>query len=236
MRLLALILLLASALSLQAQQFNFRNWSLEQGLPQSQVNDMLQDHKGQLWIATLGGLSRFDGTTFHTYTKRDGMSSNSIKCLLQDSRHRIWIGTTDKGLMLLARNNFDVYDVEAGLPPGGVYSIAEDKLGKIWAATDSGIYYLANNKFVPHGELPLVRFNDILFTATNELWAGSDTQGIYRVTARGTHNYNISNSTLPYNSINVLNQSPDGSIWIGTAQGAATFRHNQLKPSNSPRA
>ncbi|WP_299705122.1 two-component regulator propeller domain-containing protein [uncultured Pontibacter sp.] len=236
MRLLALILLLASALSLQAQQFNFRNWSLEQGLPQSQVNDILQDHKGQLWIATLGGLSRFDGSTFHTYTKRDGLSSNSIKCLLQDSRNRIWIGTSDKGLMLMARNNFDVYDAEAGLPQGGVYSIAEDNLGKIWAATDSGVYYLAKDKFVPHGELPQVRFNDILFTATNELWAGSDTQGVYKIAAKGIRNYNTSNSTLPYNSINVLSQSPDGSIWIGTAQGAAIFQHNQLKLFEFPQS
>lgn len=234
MRLIAFTLLLAVSLNLQAQQFNFRNWSLEQGLPQSQVNDILQDHKGQLWLATLGGLSRFDGSTFHTYTKRDGMSSNSISCLLLDSRQRIWIGTTDKGLMLLTGNNFYAYDLEAGLPPGGVYSIAEDNQGTIWAATDSGVYYLAKNAFVQHTELPPIRYNDVLFTATNELWAGSNSQGVYSITSKGTTNYTSANSSLPYNSVNVLNQSPDGTIWIGTANGAATFRQNKLEHFELP--
>ena len=234
MRLLALILLLVVPLYLQAQQFNFRNWSLEQGLPQSQVNDIVQDHKGQLWIATLGGLSRFDGSTFYTYTKGDGMSSNSISRLLLDSRHRIWIGTTDKGLMLLSGDSFSAYDLEAGLPPGGVYSIAEDIQGTIWAATDSGVYSLVKNKFVRNTDLPRIRFNDILFTATNELWAGSDSQGVFRINAEKTQNYTAANSNLPHNSVNVLNQSPDSTIWIGTANGVATFSGNKLEVFELP--
>lgn len=234
MRLLALILLLASALSLQAQQFNFRNWSLEQGLPQSQVNDILQDHKGQLWVATLGGLSRFDGSTFHTYTKRDGMSSNSIECLLQDSRHHLWIGTRDKGLMLLSGKSLHAYSVETGLPSGGVHSIAEDNFGTIWAATDSGVYYLARDKFVLYVELPRIRFNDIIFTATNELWAGSDSQGIFRIYSKSKIHYTANNSGLPGNKVNVINESPDGSVWVGTAQGVAIFRHNQLRGLEFP--
>ncbi|MDO6389374.1 two-component regulator propeller domain-containing protein [Pontibacter sp. BT731] len=234
MRLLALILLLLVSLPSKAQQFNFRNWSLEQGLPQSQVNDILQDGKGQLWVATLGGLSRFDGSTFHTYTKREGMSSNSISCLLLDSRERIWIGTTDRGLMLLTGDSFEVFDQGAGLPPGGVYSIAEDNEGIIWAATDSGVYSLAKSGFVRYADLPHVRYNAVLFSATNELWAGSDSQGVYRINAKGPTNYTTANSTLPYNSINALSQSPDGTIWIGTANGAATFRLNKLENFELP--
>ncbi|MBX0333534.1 hypothetical protein K3G39_09810 [Pontibacter sp. HSC-14F20] len=226
--------MLVVSLHSQAQQFNFRNWSLEQGLPQSQVNHILQDHKGQLWVATLGGLSRFDGSTFHTYTKRDGMSSNSISCLLLDSRNRIWIGTTDKGLMLFTGNSFYVYDLEAGLPPGGIYSITEDNQGTIWAASDSGVYSLAKNRFAQHTDLPAIRYNDILFTATNELWAGSDSQGLYRLNAKGISNYTVANSELPYNSINALDQSPDGTIWIGTADGVATFRLDKLEEFELP--
>lgn len=234
MRLFALVILLVVSLNAQAQQFNFRNWSLEQGLPQSQVNDIVQDHDGQLWVATLGGLSRFDGSAFHTYTKRDGMSSNSISCLLLDSRQRIWVGTTDKGLMLFTGSGFEVYNQAAGLPAGGVYCIAEDSEGVVWAATDSGVYSLAKNKFVPHTDLPPMRYNDVLFTATNELWAGSASQGVYRINAKGVSTYTAANSALPHNSINVLDQSPDGTIWIGTADGAATFRVNKLEKFELP--
>ncbi|MBD1398183.1 hypothetical protein H9Q13_13500 [Pontibacter sp. JH31] len=229
MRFITLLFLLLPALTSQAQQFNFRNWSLEQGLPQSQVNDILQDNKGQLWVATLGGLSRFDGTTFQTYTKRDGLSSNSISCLFQDSKRRIWIGTRDKGLMQLNRNRFYTYDGESGLPPGGVFDIAEDNLGMIWVATGSGVYSLSGTKFASHDSLPPIRYNALLSTSANELWAGSATEGVYRATLQGITHYTSSNSSLPDDAVNAISQSPTGTIWVGTTQGVAIFRQNKLQ-------
>lgn len=234
MRYLALILLLTITLNLQAQQFNFRNWSLEQGLPQSQVNDVLQDHKGQLWVATIGGLSRFDGAAFHTYTKRDGMSSNSISCLLLDNRQRLWVGTRDKGLMLFTGNSFKVYDLEAGLPLGGVHSLAEDAQGAIWAATDSGVYRLAKEKFVVHPILPRRRTTAILFSNDNTLWAATASDGLYAATATGMQHFISDNSVLPHNSVNVLHQSPDGDLWIGTARGIAIYRQSKLSTFELP--
>ncbi len=48
-----------------AQHYTFRDFSLEQGLPQSEVNAITDDHLGYLWIGTNGGgLCRFDGRTF----------------------------------------------------------------------------------------------------------------------------------------------------------------------------
>src|SRR5690606_34691659 len=115
-----------------------------------------------------------------------------------------------------------------------VHSIAEDNQGTIWAATDSGVYSLAKDSFVRHTDLPPVRYNDILITATNELWAGSNSLGVYRINAKGTSNYTVANSALPNNSINALDQSPDGTIWIGTASGAATFKLNNLENFDLP--
>lgn len=234
MRLIALLLFLLAALPTQAQQFNFRNWSLEQGLPQSQVNDVVQDLEGQLWVATLGGLSRFDGSTFQTYTKREGLSSNSLKCLLLDKERNLWIGTHDKGLMRLKGNSFQVYDMEAGLPAGGVHNIAEDSQGIIWAATDSGVYYLSGSRFSRYTRLPKQHFTDLLFTKTNDLWAASHADGLYLVRAAGSAHYTKTNSALPHNSVNVLSATPNGTIWVGTAQGIATVQDQQLYAFNLP--
>jgi two-component sensor histidine kinase/ligand-binding sensor domain-containing protein len=234
MRYLALILMLAVSLSLQAQQFNLRNWSLEQGLPQSQVNDALQDHKAQLWVATMGGLSRFDGTSFHTFTKRDGMSSNSISCLLLDNRQRIWVGTRDKGLMLFTGGEFKVYDVEAGLPPGGVHSLAEDAKGAIWAATDSGVFLFSKEKFTAHPTLPRTHTQHIRFTNDNTLWVATASDGLYAATYTGMQHFTSDNSALPHNTVNVLHQSPDGNLWVGTARGIAVYQQNRLTALQLP--
>ena len=49
------------------QQYNFHNYSVKDGVAQSQVYSLLQDSRGYLWMGTLGGgLSRFDGINFKT--------------------------------------------------------------------------------------------------------------------------------------------------------------------------
>jgi ligand-binding sensor domain-containing protein/signal transduction histidine kinase len=90
------ILLLVSAGSvLQAtaqQQYSLRRYTALDGLPQSQVNMVLEDKNGYLWIGTHGGgLARFDGRDFKVYTTRDGLLSNIVHYLKLDSRQNLWI-------------------------------------------------------------------------------------------------------------------------------------------------
>lgn len=50
---------------LPAQQYSLKNYSVTEGLPQSQVFGLYQDQKGYIWMGTKGGgISRFDGKKF----------------------------------------------------------------------------------------------------------------------------------------------------------------------------
>jgi ligand-binding sensor domain-containing protein len=81
-----------------SQQYFFRKYSVEEGLPQSSVYCIIEDTRGFIWIGTAGGgLTRFDGNRFETFTKANGLSDNVIRTLFEDSRGTIWIGT-DNGL------------------------------------------------------------------------------------------------------------------------------------------
>ena len=54
-----------------SQQYNFRNFTVRDGVAQSQVYALLQDHRGYLWMGTRGGgITRFDGLQFVTLTER----------------------------------------------------------------------------------------------------------------------------------------------------------------------
>ena len=69
---------------------------MENGLGQSQVYSVIQDHKGYLWFGTRGGgLSRFDGQNFESFTDRQGLVNNYIYSLKEDRNHILWIGTND---------------------------------------------------------------------------------------------------------------------------------------------
>ncbi len=75
-----------------AQQFTLRQYTAIDGLPQSQVNAMVEDQYGYIWIATAGGgLARFDGREFKVYSTLDGLLSNIVTSLFIDSRQNVWI-------------------------------------------------------------------------------------------------------------------------------------------------
>src|SRR5437870_124378 len=44
-------------------------WQTEEGLPDSSIHALAQTADGYLWIATAGGLARFDGNRFAAFTK-----------------------------------------------------------------------------------------------------------------------------------------------------------------------
>ena len=70
---------------------SFQHYSVEEGLPQSQVHTMIQDSRGLLWIGTIGeGLSKFNGKEFTTFTKEEGLSGDKIYSLFEDSTNIIF--------------------------------------------------------------------------------------------------------------------------------------------------
>ncbi|WP_430810616.1 MULTISPECIES: sensor histidine kinase [unclassified Carboxylicivirga] len=94
-RLLILILLICLLPhTTVAQHFHFKQYALEEGLPQSEVNTMAQDQFGYLWLGTNGGgLCRFNGKNFEVYTKKDGLFDNLILGIFHDKNYKLWIAT-----------------------------------------------------------------------------------------------------------------------------------------------
>ncbi|MEI9920710.1 MAG: two-component regulator propeller domain-containing protein [Bacteroidota bacterium] len=92
-RLFVVLLFFSSVLNTSAQvQYSLRRYTALDGLPQSQVNMVLEDKNGYLWIGTHGGgLARFDGREFKVYTTRDGLLSNIVHYLKLDSQQNLWI-------------------------------------------------------------------------------------------------------------------------------------------------
>ncbi|GAB3199013.1 two-component sensor histidine kinase/ligand-binding sensor domain-containing protein [Pontibacter aydingkolensis] len=223
---------------LMAQQYNFRNWTLEQGLPQSQVNDIIQDHTGHLWIATRGGVSRFNGKQFYTYTKDSGLSSNNVSALHQDNQNNIWIGSSDRGLMQFDGNGFKIYGKAQGLTANTIYDITQGVQGSIWVATEAGLFYYINGSFSKYTQLPAQTYTSVVVTPDSTIWAGSQSDGLHRVTTAGIHHYTTENSVLPSNRVTTLYHQNNGDLWIGTEEGVARFTDSSLRhfriPINRP--
>ncbi|PRY16170.1 two-component sensor histidine kinase [Pontibacter ummariensis] len=220
-RVLLLLLLVLASHVLWAQQHNFRSWTLEQGLPQSQVTAIEQTEDGFLWLATRDGLSRFDGVNFQTYTKQDGLKSHNIAALYEDSHQRLWIGTRDAGVLLYNGKSFQHLGAAQGLVPEQISSITEDPKGRLWLASDQGIYYLSQDRFLQYTSLPKLTFTALAHLPDGSLWAGTKNNGLYQVRGDKVTHFTTANSALPHNTITALHAGEGGNLWIGTAAGLA---------------
>lgn len=101
--LICLLLLLHETAA--AQRFPFYNFTIENGLVQSQATSMTQDKSGNLWVGTLGGLSRFDGKKFTSYSVVDGLLSNTIYSLAFSRSGQLLISSAG-GLQLFDGKTF----------------------------------------------------------------------------------------------------------------------------------
>jgi ligand-binding sensor domain-containing protein len=103
------------------------------------------DDDGNVWAGTWGGgLSRFDGKTWTTFTVRDGLPGNHIFSLGRDRDGMLWVGTS-RGLAAFDGDLIVTYSVRDGLVSDTVFSIAAAEDGNMWVGTFGGATWF------PHG-------------------------------------------------------------------------------------
>jgi signal transduction histidine kinase/ligand-binding sensor domain-containing protein len=145
--------LLLGAHVAHAQQYHFRTWEVEDGLPQSQVYDVLQDRRGSLWVCTNGGgVARFNGIRFEQYSTHQGLVHNQVRKGFEDSRGNLWFATY-RGLSRYDGQQFTNFTNEHGYPDCLYAQVFEDRNGAIWVYTliepgNSKLLFLEGNRLV----------------------------------------------------------------------------------------
>lgn len=123
------------------------------------VYDILEDYKGQLWIATYSdGVYCYDlpHKLWKNY-KNSALDSSSLPYdkiigLFEDSRKDLWIMTQGYGICRFNRekDNFVSYNVSNGFPSNIVYDIIEDNSGLLWLSTNNGLVQFHPDNGVKH--------------------------------------------------------------------------------------
>jgi ligand-binding sensor domain-containing protein len=76
----------------------FRYLRTEDGLPDGEINSIVQDGAGNMWFATWSGLIRYDGYQFKVFRpdvgNPQGLPEKKIKMLFVDSHDNLWIATS----------------------------------------------------------------------------------------------------------------------------------------------
>src|SRR6185436_8336101 len=81
----------------QTGQYPFSYIDITRGLSHNQVNCILKDTRGFMWIGTMSGLNRFDGYNFKVFRHKIGdstaLSDDFIANILEGPEGKLWIET-----------------------------------------------------------------------------------------------------------------------------------------------
>ena len=123
-----------------AQQYNFKNYSVESGLPYVQIFAMYQDSKGYLWSGGYGGASKFNGKSFDNFSPKNGLANHYVNAIIEDQFHLMTIGTIN-GLSVIdkVKGKISNYYVKDGLPSNHVTSFCLEPNVGLWTGTNKGL-------------------------------------------------------------------------------------------------
>jgi signal transduction histidine kinase/ligand-binding sensor domain-containing protein len=116
-------------------QYRFDAWTADNGLPQNIIRGMHQTPDGYLWIATLDGISRFDGVHFTIFNKNNtpGIVSNRIGSMVGGQGGDLWLSSEGGRVIRYHNGEFKTYGEGQGLPEGEpTHGLAADDSGAVW--------------------------------------------------------------------------------------------------------
>lgn len=110
-----LLLLMSFNIYSQKSTPLFRHFSPEDGLPSSQVYQVIQDKEGYLWFATDHGVTRYNGYEFKNYTTANGLIDNTVLKIFLDHKGRIWMQTFSGLLFYFEKERVIAYRFNASI-------------------------------------------------------------------------------------------------------------------------
>jgi len=212
---------------------HWQNFDGTDGLVSQSVYALCQDREGNIWLGTEGGVSKYDGRSFTSYTEHDGLVDNFMTAILQDRHGDIWFATGTwqgaRGVSRFDGEKFTGYGPAEGLASNMVNDILEDSEGLLWFATEEGLSKFDGEKFrnfttkngLPHDAI-LALHQD----PQGYLWLGTK-KGVSRFDPRRTegeafHNFTTENG-LPHDQVNDIVEDRQGNLWFATEGGLSRF-------------
>jgi ligand-binding sensor domain-containing protein len=206
---------------MNAQVYNFKNYTLKDGLTQSEVYAVTEDQKGNIWFGTLGGgIIKHDGIHFQVFMEENGLLNNFIRSLMTDSDGILWIGT-EEGLCTYDGRTFHSFQDTNGPMHTTVKCMLQDHKGNYWFGTETnGLYYYDGTDFKQYSGHNGLLDNNVycVFEDRNKnIWAGT-TKGAFKI-SNGNIRLYTEESGMSSDIIRSISEDDSGNLWFGTQGG-----------------
>ena len=122
------------------QHYLFSNITSRNGLASNNVNSLAQDDEGYLWIATVNGLQRYDGSRFtsfyHNPADSNSIPNNHIRLVYFDKHKNLWLNFDNGKMGRFDTHKFVFTETRIIVPDENILladrSIKEDAAGNLF--------------------------------------------------------------------------------------------------------
>ena len=217
------------------------------GIPYTgEIGSFAQTADGMIWAATqLSGLLRIEPATEavsalrHEEGKKDTLVSGRLTNLIVDRTGDIWITSENSGISRYNPNdnvvqNYVYSDEDPNSLSSNITSdIFEDNDGRIWVATNNGLnrFVAETDSFAAYNSLNTGLHEDLIIsiyqTREGKFWVGAQS-GLVSGMETDFQKFDRSRGNLSNNSVNAFAESNDGSLWVGTDDGANVLRPDDV--------
>ena len=208
---------------------NAREVNLSTKISLLDVTGFAQDRFGYMWIATLGGLNRYNGYEYeqfiHNPTDSNSIQNDFVFSLLMDSHDRLWIGTGEG----LCRFDFPSGKfLHFSDRPVSVLSIFEDSSGQLWTATSAGpgkVDTVSRRIIYPSDQSVQSNVNLFWEDSHHRLWIGlNGSKGLaFKKESSKWEYFSLPNAR----DVNCMYEDPQGLWWLGTNEGIVLFNSSK---------
>ena len=200
------------------------------GLSGDSVSGFFEDHEGNLWALTAGGLDMFRDTPVVNYSMREGLFAASTYSILALPDDSVWIG--NEGAVDILKGGRHSLLPGRELSEFSIESLFQDHNGIVWLGVGNILMTYERGRL--HKILSVNRgvFTAITEDTNQNIWALTSRHRLFRITDRIPHEV----TALSHESTRAGFLAPDreGGIWIGTRDITVTHYRDGSVTSISP--
>jgi ligand-binding sensor domain-containing protein len=198
--------------------------------PNRITRNIIQDRKGNIWIASWEGVFRYDGKSFTNITSK--VSSARFFSVLEDRKGNLWFGSIGSGVYYYDGKSFQNFTTREGLLNNEITCIYEDKAGNVWFGAGGGASRYDGKSFrnyIINGDAmnedltgktfpnrPPYEVNSIIEDKTGKFWFA--TRGNTFVYDGKTFTV-FTHEDKPFKNVRSIIEDKKGNIWLGGPDG-----------------
>lgn len=209
--------------------FNVRTWLVEDGLPNNVVTAVAEDSRGFIWIGTLTGVARFDGTEFKSIPLPPELTARglNIRGLAVEPDDTIVVLTASSRVFRYREGRFAAHPIDAATGGQSLHDLHVDASGALWLTTaEPTLLRWHQNTTTVFSQADGLNRRGMQFTfgtdSSGRTWiAGGDFLG-YHEHGR-LHRF----EGTPTTSVLVASSS-SGGVWVASRERLARMEHGTL--------